>query len=307
MEFELVPFHSTVTFSVPFMGLTSVKGGFEEFSGLLLYDPVRPSGSSVTFVIQTASLHTGSSLRDRHLRSDDFLDVERHPTIRYQSDSLLPRGRGRYEAYGRLTLRGVTRPVVLPVRLRHGLVLDRDGVDYLGFDIVTRLDWRSFGVPATNRNNGWFQPAKMLVNDSVDITLSMEAARRRASRIHYPALDTLMAILGTRGIEAVRRRYAEVRTLGPDSLGRFVAPFADAGRALADRGRADEGVALLQLRLDAAPSDADAMAELARAQLAAGDSIAAIRLYREAVGKDSTRAAALEMLRHLAPAQERAP
>src|SRR5829696_6326561 len=72
LEFELNPFHSRVEFSVPFMKLTSVKGSFEDFSGLLLYDRDRPTRSSVTFVIQAASLHTGNTLRDKHLRSDDF-------------------------------------------------------------------------------------------------------------------------------------------------------------------------------------------------------------------------------------------
>src|SRR4051812_7677355 len=66
--FQIPPFHSQVEFSVPFMGLTSVKGSFEDFAGTLLYADNIDS-SSITFVIQAASLHTGNSLRDKHLQS----------------------------------------------------------------------------------------------------------------------------------------------------------------------------------------------------------------------------------------------
>ena len=303
LEFELNPFHSTTEFAVPFMGLTSVKGGFEDFSGLLLYVADRPARSSVTFVIQTASLHTGNTLRDTHLRSDDFLDVERYPTIVFQSDSLVPGGAGRWSAFGRLQIRGVTRPVVLPVRIRHPLVRDRDGVDYLGFDIATRLDWRSFGIPAGNRRNGWFQPARMLVNDSVDLRISMEADRRLASRLHYPRLDSLLALLSGGGVDAVRRRVEEARGRGQDSLVRYVAAFGDAGRVLAQRGSADQAVELLRLRIEADSTDAAAIADLARASLAAGDSAAAVGLYRRALEHDSALPQALEMLRHLGRAR----
>jgi len=302
LELELNPTHSSLEFSVPFMGLTSVRGTFEDFAGLLLYDAARPERTSVTFVVQTGSLHTGNSVRDKHLRSDDFFDAERFPTLLYQSDSVVRRGPGAYAAYGRLRIRDVTRPMVLPVRMRHRLTLDRDGVDYLGFDIATRLDWRSFGIPATNRNNPWFQPAKMLVNDSVDLRISIEAIHRRTSRIHYPGLDTLMKLVGTGGTEAVARRYDEVRSKGNDSVARFLGPFPDAGRALAELGRPGEAVALLRLLQEADPESADASAALAGAQLAAGDSSGAVASYRQALATDAVNPAALEMLRHLAPA-----
>ena len=67
----------------------------------------------------------------------------------FQSDSVVRRGRDRYAAFGRLRIRDVTRAIVLPCGCDTGLILDRDGVDYLGFDIATRLDWRTFGIPAT--------------------------------------------------------------------------------------------------------------------------------------------------------------
>jgi polyisoprenoid-binding protein YceI len=289
------------------MKLTSVKGSFEDFAGVLLYDPVRPERSSITFVIQAASLHTGNSLRDKHLRSDDFFDVERYPTIQYQSDRLELIGKGRYVAQGRLTMHGITRRIGLPVRVRHQLVSDESGVDYFGFDAGVRLNWRDFGIPAGNRNNGWFQPAKMLVNDSVDVIISIEADRRIPERIHYPAFDSTMGVVNTAGVPELVRRYARMAAKHSDSAESFARPLADVGRALVEKGRASDGLAVLELNLQAHPGDADAVAVLARAHLSAGDSTTARELYQRALVADSTNPVAMEMLRHLAQPATRVP
>jgi polyisoprenoid-binding protein YceI len=299
LEFELNSFHSRVEFSVPFMKLTSVKGSFEDFSGLLLYDRDRPTRSSVTFVIRSASLHTGNTLRDKHLRSDDFFDVERYPTIVYRSERIEARGSDRYLVRGSLTMHGTTRRVGLPIRVRHRLVSDESGVDYLGFDGAIRLDWREFGIPGGNRNNGWFQPSKMLVNDSVNIALSMEADRRVPSRIHYPALDSARQVVERAGVQELIRRYNRVAAGHSDSVESFARPLRDLGLALVETGRAKEGLAVLQLNLRAHAGSAEAAVALARAQLATGDSVAAGELYRQALVSDSTNPAAMEMLRHL--------
>jgi polyisoprenoid-binding protein YceI len=238
LEFELNSFHSRVEFSVPFMKLTSVKGSFEDFSGLLLYDRDRPTRSSVTFVIRSASLHTGNTLRDKHLRSDDFFDVERYPTIVYRSERIEARGSDRYLVRGSLTMHGTTRRVGLPIRVRHRLVSDESGVDYLGFDGAIRLDWREFGIPGGNRNNGWFQPSKMLVNDSVNIALSMEADRRVPSRIHYPALDSARQVVERAGVQELIRRYNRVAAGHSDSVESFCPPIEGPGSgARGDRPR----------------------------------------------------------------------
>jgi polyisoprenoid-binding protein YceI len=299
LDFEIPPFHSRVEFSVPFMGLTSVKAAFEDFGGLLVYDPTDPRRSSVTFVIRTASLHSGNDTRDTHLRSDDFFDVERYPVIRFQSERLESREPGRYLASGTLSIHGVSRAVVLPVRIRHDLVSTNDGVDYLGFDATVRLNWRDFGIPGGNSNNPWFQPAKMLVSDSVDIALSIEATRRVPSRMHYPGLDSVLKVVRTAGTGELGRRYHALKAAFPDSVPRFAAPLADAGRALIERGSGKEGLAVLRLNLEAAPDDADALAALGHGFLILGDSASAGALYRRALRSDQFHATSLEMLRQL--------
>jgi hypothetical protein len=240
------------------------------------------------------------------LRSDDFFDVERYPTILFQSDRLEPKGSDGYLAWGKLTMHGTSRRIGLPVRIRHRLVSDESGVDYLGFDAAVRLNWREFGIPGGNRNNGWFQPARMLVNDSVDILISMEADRRVPSRIHYAALDSARQVVSRGGVQELVRRYARLAAEHPDSAESFARPLRDLGLAMVETGRGKEGLSVLKLNLRAHADDADAAAALGRASLLTGDSAAAGRYYREALDSDSTHPAALEMLRRLgraSPAQ----
>ena len=198
-------------------------------------------------------------------------------------------------------MHGTTRRVGLPIRVRHRLVSDESGVDYLGFDGAIRLNWREFGIAGGNKNNGWFQPAKMLVNDSVEIAVSMEADRRVPSRIHYPALDSARQVVDRAGVQELVRRYHSIAAEHADSAESFARPLRDLGLALVETGRAKEGLAVLKLNFQAHAGSADATVALARGQLVAGDSAAAAELYRRALAADSTNPTALEMLRRLAP------
>jgi polyisoprenoid-binding protein YceI len=297
--FSLTPFHSQIEFAVPFMGLTHVKGAFEDFTGTLLYDRDRPARSSITVVIRAGSLHTGNATRDRHLMSDDFFDVARYPSIRFQSDGIQPRGGNRYLVHGRLTLHGTTRSIVLPATMRHALVASPEGVDYVGFDLTLRLDWREFGIPAGNANNPWFKPARMLVNDSVSVSINIEAERRAGARLRYPALDAARELVASEGTAGLERRYADLSREHPDSVAAFARPLTDLGDGLMEGGRSAEGVAVLELGARARPDDGDAEAALAGAYLGQGSRDSAVAAYRKAMDLDPDNTTAIEMLRRL--------
>ena len=185
--YDIPPFHSQIQFSVPFMGLSSVKGAFEEFGGTMFIDPERPESSAVVIAIEAASIHTGIAQRDKHLRSSDFFDVERFPVIAFRSERIARTADG-YVAHGSLKMHGVTRPIALPFKLRHAPVHDENGLDYAGFDAEVTLNWRDFGIAATNEHNSWFQPTKMLVNDSVRVSIAIEAEHRVRFDKPTPAL-----------------------------------------------------------------------------------------------------------------------
>ena len=109
------PVHSSILATAQHLGISSIHGRFNEFSGeIRVADQVESSGVDVR--IEAASVDTANSMRDSHLRDQDFLDVERHPTISYRSTALSRRDRDRWDLDGDLTLCGVTRPVRLDVR-----------------------------------------------------------------------------------------------------------------------------------------------------------------------------------------------
>src|SRR4026208_2092518 len=103
---------SIVEFSVKY-AFARVKGRFVEGNGTILYDEAHPENSSVTMVFVANSIDTGSPLRDRHLRTRDFFDVEKFPTVTFQSERLVRNG-DQWTMHGKLTMHGVTKDVTMP-------------------------------------------------------------------------------------------------------------------------------------------------------------------------------------------------
>lgn len=137
------PSHSHVGFSVRYLGLSKVRGGFEDFSGAVTVGP-EPSDARVEAVIQASSITTGDAGRDAHLRNADFLDVEQYPTIEFHSTAVRPDG-DHWTVEGELTLHGVTRPVVLQAEVE-GLATDPFGNSRLAFSGHTEIDRGNFGL-----------------------------------------------------------------------------------------------------------------------------------------------------------------
>ncbi|MFS4096476.1 YceI family protein [Streptomyces sp. AF1A] len=107
------PVHSSVAAVAQHLGISSVHGRFTEFGGTIEIAPDDVTKSRVEAVIRAASIDTGNGMRDTHLRSADFLDVEHHPEITYRSTGLSVAGSDRWTVHGELSMRGVLRPVDL--------------------------------------------------------------------------------------------------------------------------------------------------------------------------------------------------
>ncbi|HEY7659065.1 MAG TPA: YceI family protein [Actinomycetota bacterium] len=150
--------------------ISRVRGAFEEFDGTIVIgeDPLE---SSVEVEIQAASVQTRTGMRDDHLRSPDFLDVERFPTLTFRSREIRPTGETTFELVGDLTIRDVTREVVLAAEfLGWGPGLQPDGSQMAGFTASTELvrqDWDLTWNVAVE-TGGW------LVGDKVTIEIDTE-------------------------------------------------------------------------------------------------------------------------------------
>ncbi len=167
--------HSQVEFSVKHMMFTTVRGRFTELEGAITFDADALERSSVRVSIDTASLDTGVKDRDAHLTSADFLDTESHPALVFRSrrvEGSVESPGDAFEILGDLTIRGVTREVVLKARFE-GTGTDPWGDTRAGFSARATIDRRDFGLTW----NQALETGGVLVGHEVGIDLQVQAVR----------------------------------------------------------------------------------------------------------------------------------
>jgi polyisoprenoid-binding protein YceI len=165
--------HTTVGFEVRHI-FTNVGGRFTDFDGTIHIDRDRPENSSVEFTIRATSIFTNEPKRDEHLRSADFFDVAKHPTITFKSTSVKAEGRDSFLVDGELTMRGVTRRVTLPVKLL-GEGKDPWGNEKLGLETEITLNRRDFGLTW----NKALETGGLLVGEDVKVEIGIEANKAK--------------------------------------------------------------------------------------------------------------------------------
>ena len=152
--------------------VTTVRGAFTDFAGEAHLDTLKPEASSVSIRIRTASIDTGQADRDAHLRSPDFLDVERFPELVFTSTDVEQVDEGVYEVTGDLTIRDVTRPVTVEFTLT-GSAKDPFGNTRVGFEgalAIKRSDWGLTWNTALE-TGGW------LVSDRIQVEFDVSVIR----------------------------------------------------------------------------------------------------------------------------------
>lgn len=167
--------HSTAEFSAKHMMITTVKGRIAEVRGALVVDEAHPERSTVEVELDAASLDTRSEQRDGHLRSPDFLDVERFPTITFRSrrvEGARPRAGASFRVVGDLTIRDVTREVTLDATYE-GQGTDPWGGTRLSVSATTTLDRRDFGLTW----NAALEAGGVLVSNDIRIHLEVQAVK----------------------------------------------------------------------------------------------------------------------------------
>jgi len=128
------------------MMITNVRGGFSGVQGTVVYDSDNPAASSIEATIDAASINTNEAPRDAHLKSADFLDAEKYPTIAFKSKQLKKAGDGEWSLAGDLTLHGVTKEVVLKVEGPTAETKDPYGNVRIGASATTKIKRSDFGL-----------------------------------------------------------------------------------------------------------------------------------------------------------------
>lgn len=172
------PGHTAAEFSARHMMVSNVRGHFKDVHGALEFDPKNAAGSSVEVVIDAGKVWTGEESRDAHLRSADFLDVENFPEITFRGNQVVVLGEVDYRVTGDLTIRGVTRPVLLDVHYLGQWQTPwwEDGVDKgpktrAGFVAKTTINRQEYGVSWNDK----MDKDGIVVSNTVEITIDVEA------------------------------------------------------------------------------------------------------------------------------------
>jgi polyisoprenoid-binding protein YceI len=167
---NLDPAHSAAEFKVKHMMISNIKGSFRALSGVLNLDEADVTGSSVEAFLPVATLSTGDEQRDGHLKSADFFDAEKFPTITFKSNEVKRTGEGEYAVTGDLTLRGVTKPVTFAVEGPSAPGKDPWGNLRIGLTATTRINRKDFGLTW----NSALEAGGVLVGDEVGLTLDVQ-------------------------------------------------------------------------------------------------------------------------------------
>ena len=167
--------HSQATFQVRHL-FSKTRGRFSDFGGTIRMDEKEIARSSVEFRIRSASIDTDNEKRDQHLRGADFFDVEKHPEIVFKSDKIRKVGKDRYQVSGTLSMRGVSKAIVLPVTFG-GAGKDPWGNTKAGFATEITLNRKDFGMVwnAALDNGG------VVLGDEVWVTVELEALKQSSS------------------------------------------------------------------------------------------------------------------------------
>lgn len=162
------PMHSSVNFNIKHMGISFVQGRFDKFDGKVSTPGATLDNAQFNFSVQTESINTGVEPRDKHLKSADFFDAEKFPSMKFESTSLVKGKNNNYTLKGKLTVKDVTKEVSIPVTFG-GVTKNQQGKDVAGLQAkftVNRLDY-----------NIKYDPTGAGVAKDVDVVLFFELVK----------------------------------------------------------------------------------------------------------------------------------
>jgi len=168
VSYDVDPVHSSIVFSIRHF-VSQVEGRFKAFTGTISYDIENPSNSTVKFSVTADSISTDNEKRDGHLKSADFFDVAKYPTLAFESKKVVPRGKDSLDVVGVMTIHGVSKNMTIPVTVL-GVGKGKQG-PVAGFKSEFPLNRKDFGIVwnSTLDNGG------TMLGDDVNIRINVEA------------------------------------------------------------------------------------------------------------------------------------
>lgn len=171
---QIDPMHTNVEFTVRHMMISNVKGQFQKTAGTITVDGADATSARIDATIDATSIDTRVERRDADLKSPNFLDVAKYPTITFKSTKVEAAGPGKWKVTGDLTIHGVTKPVVLDVETSGAPIHDPMGNTRAGASATTKINRSDFGLTW----NKVLESGGVMVGDEVAISIDVEAIRK---------------------------------------------------------------------------------------------------------------------------------
>lgn len=170
---QIDPAHTNVEFTVRHMMISNVKGQFQKTAGTITVNGSDAASAQIDATIDASSVDTRVERRDMHLKSPDFLDVAKYPTITFKSTKVEADGPNKWKVTGDLTLHGVTKPVVVDVE-SSGAPVSMGGKTHAGASATTKIKRSDFGLTW----NKALEAGGVMVGDEVAISIDVEAIKQ---------------------------------------------------------------------------------------------------------------------------------
>jgi polyisoprenoid-binding protein YceI len=289
--------HSYVEFTITYMGYARVKGRFADFSGMIRYDPKNPLTTSVSIAIKVESIDTDLDFRDKDLRSENWFDAAKYPSILFVSRKATPRVDG-FDLTGDLTIKGITREVTLKMAAPSGVVKDARADLQVVFSGTTRIDRTTFGVEGKNWSG--IKEGVTAVSNEVNIEVGMLGKQLQAGNLQNMVKFTkgaagIYKAIKEAGIDAGLMEFKKLL----DAKSADVSMLAITGKMLRTEGRLDDAKAVYEMNHDAFPESSEVYYSLGELALLNSDIRGARSFFEEALRKDPGNIRIPEILRHL--------
>lgn len=174
---QIDPAHSAAQFTIRHMMISNVKGDFGKMSGTVQFDPADISKTGIDATIDAASINTRVEGRDKDLRSPNFFDVEKYPTLTFKSKRVESAGAGKLKLIGDLTMHGTTREVTLDVDGPTPAFKDQRGNMHMGAAAATKINRKDFGLTWNHTLDG----GGVVLSDEVAIVIDVELVKHAPS------------------------------------------------------------------------------------------------------------------------------
>ncbi len=175
--YEIDPAHSSAQFTIRHLMISNVRGDFRSVKGTVVYDPANLADTSIQAEIDVNSLNTRDEKRDAHVKSADFFDAEKFPSIVFKSSKVEPAGDGELKITGGLTIVGVTKEVVLKVEAPSEETKDPWGNVRIGASGSTKIKRSDFGLTW----NAVLETGGVMLGDDIKIELDLELVKAKSA------------------------------------------------------------------------------------------------------------------------------